>query len=206
MDSTHKGPRMGHFGRALRLALPYRWTLAASFGCSVMVAVLWGANISAIFPVVEVVLKGQSLHEWVDEQIAGSDRAAIDFRRQISDTQAAIAAAPDNERRLQQSLGHLESRLEAETKAGTRLRDVRPWIRTYSPRDPFATLLVVIGMLVAGTLLKGVFLVSGALLDERLAQRATLDLRKAFYRRTLRLDLAQFGSQGGSDLLARFTN
>jgi ATP-binding cassette subfamily B protein/subfamily B ATP-binding cassette protein MsbA len=198
---------MGHFGRALRLALPYRWTLAASFGCSVMVAVLWGGNISAIFPVVEVVLKGQSLHEWVDEQIVASDRAAVGFGRQIAETQAALAAAGrEDQRRLRQSLGHLESRLEAENRAGERFRRLRPWIQTYSPRDPFATLLVVIGLLVAGTLLKAVFLVSGALLDERLAQRATLDLRKAFYRRTLRLDLAQFGSHRGSELLSRFTN
>jgi ATP-binding cassette subfamily B protein/subfamily B ATP-binding cassette protein MsbA len=198
---------MGHFTRALRLALPYRWTLAASFGCSILVALLWGANISAIFPVVEVVLKGQSLHEWVDQQIAASDRAAADLQRQIAETEAALAATPPNDpRRLRQSLGHLESRLEAETRAAARYQNLRPWIQNYLPRDPFATLLAVIGFLVAGTLLKGVFLVSGALLDERLAQRATLDLRKAFYRRTLRLDLAQFGSQGASDLLARFTN
>jgi ATP-binding cassette subfamily B protein/subfamily B ATP-binding cassette protein MsbA len=198
---------MGHFSRALVLALPYRWTMAASFACSVMVALLWGGNISAIFPVVEVVLKGQSLHEWVDEQIAGTDRAAADFRRQISENQAAIAAAgPDEARRLRQDLAHFETRLEAEMRAAERLARVRPWIKTYSPRAPFATLLVVIGLLVAGTLTKSVFLVCGALLDERLAQRATLDLRKAFFRRTLRLDLAQLGSKPGSDLLARFTN
>ena len=39
-----------------------------------------------------------------------------------------------------------------------------------------------------------------------MAQLATFDLRKLFYRRTLRMDLATFNDDGTSDLLSRFTN
>ena len=34
-----------------------------------MVALFWGANIGAVYPFVEVVFQGKTLHNWVDEQI-----------------------------------------------------------------------------------------------------------------------------------------
>ena len=40
----------------------------------------------------------------------------------------------------------------------------------------------------------------------RLAQLGTFDLRKLFYRRTLRMDLATFSEDGTADLMSRFTN
>jgi ATP-binding cassette subfamily B protein/subfamily B ATP-binding cassette protein MsbA len=47
--------------------------------------------------------------------------------------------------------------------------------------------------------------VANNVLVERLAQLATFDLRKLFYRRTLRMDVATFGDEGTSDLMSRFT-
>ena len=34
-----------------------------------MVAVFWGANITAVYPFVEVVFQGKTLHDWIDQQI-----------------------------------------------------------------------------------------------------------------------------------------
>ena len=44
------------------------------------------------------------------------------------------------------------------------------------------------------------------MLTSRLSQLATFDLRKMFYRRTLRMDLANFSEDGTADLMSRFTN
>ena len=54
--------------------------------------------------------------------------------------------------------------------------------------------------------LKDLFLIANNVLVARLAQLATFDLRKLFYRRTLRMDLATFNDEGTSDLMSRFTN
>jgi hypothetical protein len=35
-----------------------------------MVAFFWGANITAVYPFVEAVFRGESMHEWVDHQIS----------------------------------------------------------------------------------------------------------------------------------------
>ena len=40
---------MKYFGRTLRLVLRYPWTLAASTCCAILVAVLWGGNIGAMY-------------------------------------------------------------------------------------------------------------------------------------------------------------
>ena len=58
---------MKNFFRAVRTALRYRWTLAGLVISSLLVAIFWGANLGAVYPIVGVVLKQQSLHEWVDE-------------------------------------------------------------------------------------------------------------------------------------------
>ena len=76
---------MKNLGRALRMTLRYKWSLIASFFCSVMVAVLWSLNLGAVYPFVEVVLKSQSLHEWVIEQDETSNQL-------IAEKQSAIEA------------------------------------------------------------------------------------------------------------------
>jgi ATP-binding cassette subfamily B protein/subfamily B ATP-binding cassette protein MsbA len=57
---------MKNLRRALRMTLRYRWSLITSFVCSALVAVLWSLNLGAIYPFVEIVLKDNSLHEWVE--------------------------------------------------------------------------------------------------------------------------------------------
>ncbi len=56
-----------------------------------------------------------------------------------------------------------------------------------------------------GTVLKNVFLVLDSILVDRLTMLAMTDLRKRFFRRTLRLDLSHFGDSKTSELTARFT-
>ena len=55
---------MNHFLRALRDAVKSWPFLLAAFLCSACVAGLWGANIAALFPVIEVTLNGESLQSW----------------------------------------------------------------------------------------------------------------------------------------------
>ncbi|MFT5302912.1 MAG: subfamily B ATP-binding cassette protein MsbA, partial [Mariniblastus sp.] len=57
---------MKNLRRALRMTLRYRWSLVTSFTCSAMVAVLWSLNLGAVYPFIEVVIKGKSLHEWIE--------------------------------------------------------------------------------------------------------------------------------------------
>ena len=61
---------MNHFGRALKLAFRHRWNVVGCLLTSLAVAVLWGGNLTAVWPVVDVIMNDSSLPEWVDQQIA----------------------------------------------------------------------------------------------------------------------------------------
>ncbi len=68
---------MNNFGRAIRMALLYRWTFASSVLCAILVAVMWGGNLGTIYPFVEVAFRGQSLHNgWMARSRRRPGRAA----------------------------------------------------------------------------------------------------------------------------------
>ena len=52
---SHVRP-MRNFYRVIALAFHHRFTVAATLLCSFAVAVLWGGNITAIYPVVDVIM------------------------------------------------------------------------------------------------------------------------------------------------------
>lgn len=198
---------MRNFGRVLRLALRYRWTFVFGSCSAMIVAVLWGANIGTVYPFVEVVFKNASLQQWVRAEIAKSESAVEQSQAEIVRLERLLQSAEASERaHLIARIELARSRIAADRKAAERFRWVQPYIDRYLPDDPFQTVLLITGLLLAGTLLKAVFLVIHNVLVERLAQLSTLELRKLFYRRTLRMDLASFGDQGTADLMSRFTH
>ena len=80
---------MKYFLRALRDAVKSWPFLLAAFFCSAGVAGLWGANIAALFPIIEVTLNGESLQSWNGRRItdaqqridaSGEEAAALDAK------------------------------------------------------------------------------------------------------------------------------
>ena len=188
---------MNSFVRSLKLALRYRWTMAGMVFCAVAVAVLWGGNIGAVYPLVEVSLKGETLGDWSAKQVAHyRDKAAQDEAELAAlgpDADPAarrkLAAHRDSQRSLQQSFEWFDANV------------VGPYLNF----TPFGTLLFVTGVLLLGTLIKSVFLVFNQILVTRLSQLALMDLRKEFFRRSLRCDLGRFTAEGTGELMSRFT-
>jgi ATP-binding cassette subfamily B protein/subfamily B ATP-binding cassette protein MsbA len=94
---------MNCFGRALKLALAHRVNVIGCVLTAVVVALLWGGNLTAVFPVVDVIMNDQSLPQWIDQEIAESDGQVADNRRWLAalqqlplgrpqETAAAVAA------------------------------------------------------------------------------------------------------------------
>ncbi|MEX0676846.1 MAG: ABC transporter ATP-binding protein [Pirellulales bacterium] len=197
---------MGNFARVVRLALVPYWTVAASIICALLVAVLWGGNIGFLYPVVEVVGLNQSLNTWVDKSIAEARKTIAEQSAKEARLNQDLAQAPPE---AKQSIARdlrsaLARRAAAEGDLGLSRR-LKPWIDAYLPDDPFQTLAVLVAFLLVATVIKDSFLALSAILADRIAQLATFNLRKQFYRRTLRMDLATFNESGTSDLLSRFT-
>jgi ATP-binding cassette subfamily B protein/subfamily B ATP-binding cassette protein MsbA len=199
---------MGNFARSVRLALGYRWTMAASTVCALIVATLWGGNISVLLPLVEVVANNQSLSQRVDDAIVESQRSAQQHAAAARQLEERLAAAPqsDDAAATRREVDLAVARQAAAERDLKRLELLKPWIDAYLPKDPFQTLVLIVALLLVATIIKDTFLTTNSFLVNRLAHLSTFDLRKDFYRRTLRMDLGTFTESGTSDLLSRFTH
>ncbi len=105
------GPQelMKNFIRLVKHAWPYRVRFGLSLGCAAMVAILWGANISAVYPLLNILFYSKNCQGWVAEQIDGLDRelAAVEARSEVlerfaSDPEAITLLTREWERRVAQ--------------------------------------------------------------------------------------------------------
>ncbi|MGO8748489.1 MAG: ABC transporter ATP-binding protein [Thermoguttaceae bacterium] len=198
---------MGNFGRVVRLSLKYRFTFIASILSALVVGVLWGGNLSALYPLVVICGRNQPLQEWCAEQITASQQKIAECEAFIAEAEReSETAAIDGQAELQAQIARKETDKNAEQGALARYRRIQPYLEAYVPRQPFPTLLMVVALLLAGTLIKSVFLIAHTVLVARLSYLGGFQLQKRFFARTLRMDIATFNNDGTSDLMSRFTH
>ena len=200
---------MKYFGRTLRLVLRYPWTLAASTCCAILVAILWGGNIRAMYPIVEIIFgdkKGQTLQQWIDRDRQGKDDAGR-YRGALSaalEKRLVAASGPASETGWKRNW---QANKPICLPARQSSRDASGFVpistRTY--RTAFQTIVLVVVLVIVGTLLKDLFLVLDAVLVDRLTNLVAMELAEKFYRRTLRMELASFSDSKTAELTARFT-
>ncbi|MGW8257694.1 MAG: ABC transporter ATP-binding protein [Thermoguttaceae bacterium] len=196
-----------NFYKVLRMALRYRFTFISSIVCALMVGVFWGGNIGVVYPIVAVVLQSESPQHWVAQKIDASQKSIAEKTAEIAGLEKEISeTAPQSVSEISRRIDLAKARRASEKKAVYYYSLAQPYIDDYLPESPFQFMALIIALFFAGTLIKDLFLISNSILVARMAQYATFDLRKLFYRRTLRMDLAAFNDEGTSDLLSRFTN
>lgn len=87
-----------------------------------------------------------------------------------------------------------------------RYKWLQPKIARYLPNDSFRTLLLLIGLVMGGVAVKGLFQFCQEVLVADITQLSLFDIRNLFFRKTIALDLASFSDQGSAELMTRFTN
>jgi ATP-binding cassette subfamily B protein/subfamily B ATP-binding cassette protein MsbA len=197
---------MKNFYRVVALSFRHKLTVAASLFCSLAVALLWGGNITAIFPIVDVIMLNKSIPQYVDEKCGELDQRlsaiAADLARSSQELRTAPPAAQASLRAQAAGLEIEQARKQRELAW---YKDyLGPLAHRWLPTTAFRTLVLVCLFLVAGTLLKSLFRVIGSYYTSRLGHLIQFELRKEFYRRTLRLDLGAFRQTSPGDLLNRF--
>ena len=198
---------MSNFGRVLRLALQYRCSFIASVVCALGVGLFWGANIGALYPCAQVTLQEKSLQAAIQTKIDDGTKRIDEHCLTIERLNQQLANLPaDAQAATQAEIDLVASRIKSQRKSVRRYGRVLPFVQSVFPNDPFQTLVVLIGIVLLGTFAKSLFLVAHTILVGRLSQLGTYELRKLFYRRTLRMDLATFTGEGTADLMSRFTH
>jgi ATP-binding cassette subfamily B protein/subfamily B ATP-binding cassette protein MsbA len=200
---------MKNLFRALRMTLKYRWSLITSFVCSVLVALLWSLNLGAVYPFVEIIMHGHSVHDWANNQQSEIRQKIAELENQIATLDSGLlqaeqdAAEPEafiSSRRLKDGLQFDLAAQQARLEAMNRLI---PWIERWAPQDPFQTLLVLMGVLFAGTVIRGLFLMGSMVAVARAGQRMMLDLQNDVFHNVLQMEPSELQVKGTGDLVNR---
>ena len=203
---THR--RMKDFVRALGFTWPYRWRFFTSLACGLVVALFWGANISAIYPLLTILLENKTLVSWADDKISTAQGDIGRIGEEIANREKELAGESDLEQkakiasiisRRQEQLSYRQTEMNLYERA-------RPYLLRYSPSQPFTTLCVLMGFVIVSMVVKSVFDFFQEYLAGVVVQDAMFDLRNEFYRRTIALDLQHFSDTGTHDLMAHFTS
>ncbi len=125
---------MKNFIRLVRFAWPYRGRFVLSLGCAVMVAVLWFLNISAVYPLLQILFYHQNCQRWITEQIGENE-----IRFHSLEGRLAEIAAVDDATRLPRAEGvvMLRDRFQAlQAEADAKQAEVREAQRRLQEDNP----------------------------------------------------------------------
>jgi ATP-binding cassette, subfamily B, bacterial MsbA len=173
-----------------------------------MVAVLWGANIGAFYPILEITIRGKSVDSWFQEQLAAQEKQTELLTKKQASLEELIAAQPDAVVRvdLEQQLLQCSSELSDSRKRHHSYSTAYPWVQRFVPRKPFQTIVAVIIFCMVATIVKHAF----TMLSEALVGRVSLDLARSFRQRlfhqAIHLDRREFSKHGASSFQAQITH
>src|SRR6266849_5058732 len=205
---------MKNFLRALRYSWPFRGRLVLSLLCALMAAILWSLNLSAIYPVLKILSTNQSPQEWISAQAAESQKQIDELEPKVDDLSRKMHDTDDMDlgptrdkirRDLSRELAKLEGRLEMHRTDLRHALLAKKYIDLL-PSDGFKVLVWLFGAVVVAVAIKGCFEFAQESLVGSVVNLSLFDLRNRFYRNAIHLDVDQFGEQGSSELMARFTN
>jgi ATP-binding cassette subfamily B protein/subfamily B ATP-binding cassette protein MsbA len=199
---------MKFFARALREAWRHWPVLGLAMCCSLGVATLWGANIAALYPIIETTLHGQSLQEWNQVRLkkAQTELAAREAEKRELDRRKALTeiAAQRRELEFQQQL--LETKIHVAKASLYSARRLQPLFDRLLPRTPFATVTLIALLVAAATALKQFLMISNTMLVSYVSQSIARDIRGRIFDKAISLDRPTFDAYGISGFAAHITH
>lgn len=175
---------------------PYRRMFFLSVGCALLIALLWGLNLSAAGPVVRVLFENDSLQAYVEQEIRTAQTAIqteTDYLKTL-DTDAVTLRA-----RVQGRISDASQDLWLYTWLN---RYVVPWL----PTDKFNTISLILAAVFLSTLAKCLLVWVQETLVGSIVLLTTNDIRRETFRKALQLDHHSVAAEGTANLMARMTN
>ena len=194
---------MKPFLRAIKQSLKYKWSIAGAFLCSFLIAIIWSASITTVFPIVKIVLEDETAITWVDKSIRTAEVNLKTLDEEIVELSTELEQT--NDPIVSNRIELKRDRANAEKKSLEWFRSVQPYVDKYAPESPFQTLCYALGWLLIVSVLKGVLLVASAILDARVAERTVYDMRRIFYRKALELDQRRIDAIGTSNMMTQLS-
>ncbi len=204
---------MNSFQKLFPYVWPFRKQLLASIILGLMVAALWGANLSFAFPVIKILLEQKNLHDHVAEKIeevqseeAKAQKTVTRIEQQLSKHDAAGVPPTNAEytnvlRKRAKAVGELKSFRDKHFQ----YQWVQSHIMPIVPQNKFQTLFWLLVIVLLATAVKGVLIFIQEILVGRVAELTVMELRKKLFSHVLHLDYQSLSHEGTSGLMSRFT-
>ena len=198
---------MKNLTQAIRLSLKYKWSILGSVVSSLIIAFLFCISISALFPVIKIVLEGETASIWIAKEVKDAKIQKIEFVEELDDLQKQFDAAnPDQQRQMKKQLALAKHKVDAETRAVARYEFLQPYVDQIAPSKPFTTLVAAMVFLLITAVLKGIFLVLSTVLVSRVANATVMDMRRIYYCKILELDQSRIEHLGTSQMMVHLSN
>lgn len=208
--------RMKNFLRGLRWTWPYRGRLFLSVFCALMAALLWGANLSVIYPVLSLLENGRSWPDQIEEDISRHEKLYDELtekiareRQRLHEVNAKWPEGPTKEREeraLAGTIARYDRRLSTQSRTIYLQKMLKAVVVKLLPPQPFECLLWLFLWVLIGIGIKGVFEFFQESLVGSVANLTLLDLRNRYFRNVIHFDVGHFGDQGTHSLMSHFTN
>ena len=178
--------------------------------CSVGIALLWGSNIGALYPVIDMTLKGKSMQSWFENSINDSNAKLeqLELQEQVARTPALLARRFTGKHVGAQSelLESIDKDILKEQTNIAWMQWALEWVNVLLPRDPFRTICYIMGLLVVSTLFKHLLMLAYDLLIGHVSTSIVRGLRMRVFDVALHMDKKTYQTYGTSGLLAAITS
>ena len=212
---------MKNFLRAIRLTFKYRFTIAATIICALVLAFFWGTNITAVYPLVQISFKGETVLDYWNTQIEERTRqlAENETKAQTLRNKSAALVTPEGKLRVErgdpafsdalkakQQLDALTSEHQLAEKSLDGLNRLKPYVVRYMPKTPYGTVIALMVFVMAGTIIKSVFTFFHSYFSSRIGLLGVFELREVFFEKAVDFEVNYYSQKGVSDTMSRFTN
>jgi subfamily B ATP-binding cassette protein MsbA len=197
---------MKSFLRAAKDALRYWPLLVVSFLCSAGVASMWGANIAALSPLIDVTIHGTSFPKW---NLIEHDRMLVELanhEKGLEQIDAKLTEPGANVDELTKEANKLRGQIGFVKKAIESNEWMQPLLDRYAPSTPFSTVIWIVVMLLVSNLLKQVLLMANTSVIGYVSTSIARDLRTRLFDKALRFDRVCFSGVGTGGFAATITN
>jgi ATP-binding cassette subfamily B protein/subfamily B ATP-binding cassette protein MsbA len=172
------------------------------------VAALWGANIAALFPIIETTLHGQSLQTWNQKRLekAHQDLATYETEIRVAQEQAALTTAPGERRDFALQIEVLQTKMKIARVSANSAARLQPVFDRFLPTKPFTTVTFIVALVAIATALKQLLMLTNTMLVTFVSQSIARDIRGRIFDKAISLDRPGFDVLGISGFTAHITS
>jgi len=204
---------MSNLYRAIRKTFKYKRSIIFALICALGVGLLWGGNITVLLPFVELTLSDNpedrgNLSLWVTRNIDKFKEEKQKIKAKIEDLKINVQIGENYDAGNEKEISKLQKKLSGwggvEAKISC-LEALAPYVKRFTPSDPFWTIGLLVVIVLLGSALKGLVTVIHTMVVAKITGLSIMELRNELYQKVLTHDPNDYTKSGIADAMSRLT-